>query len=837
MKRLILFAVVVMLVSLLGAEYVVVRIDHPAPVLQESFFRMAYDIAGYRPGLYLDLMIDEIELPVLQLQYPGLYITQTESEHRQNLSSTYRDIPGYNSYPQILTALQQLVDAHPTMLRMENLGQSWGAIYTASGNANYSDYDHDIWAVLLSNDASTDQDKPSFYFVGAHHAREPISAEVTLAILNHLLDGYGTDPEITNIIDTSQIWFLPVLNPDGHKIVLDQINTGWRKNLRDNNLNGIINTAGANPADGVDLNRNYGHHWNYISANDSPTSLIYHGPSAFSEPETAIFRDFLSNHHFIAGISYHSYGEMVLYPYGYMTAVFSPDVQQQSELAAAMAVTIPSQQGNQDHYAPMPAWELYPASGNSEDWSYGVEGIFAYTIELATTFIPNATNVAIIKQNNLQAAKVLLNRKNRAMLTGHVTDGISRQPLPATIFVHGIDENPIWRTPIQANQTFGSYYRFLPPGIWEVSYMYDGYETVTASVIISDTEPTVHDVAMIPASVGDVTIIIYNDFMQGIRDVKLSFPHNDLGEYYSDESGTLFLNDFPCGSYFIRLEKTGYEVIGMFLNLQAEIYSINMGNSALYYDGFENGLDNWTADSWVISSEDPFAGGYCLADNADNYPSNQVSYCQYVPVIDLTGAVGVNLQFHTRYEIALDGDFVALQLSTAGNNWQTLDYFNGTQADWTLKSYDLNHLIGQTIGFRFVIFTTYTGNAPGIYIDEFKLFLNYCPVSAEPSIPAAPQPRIKVLPNPFNPVTHIRLTIPAGEVGNAHKHPNYRLDVFNLRGQLVTTLHDNYLTTGEHNFTWNSTDTRHQSVASGVYLVRLSSQGRTLVSKKILLLK
>ncbi len=837
MKHFALLIAMMAVMGILSGEYCVIRFDDPSPALHEHFLRAGRDIAAFHPGRYLDLVIDESEYPSFSLQYPGIHITQTESEHRQNLMSTYRNIPGYHTYPQIINIMQQLTATHPDKLHMVNLGQSWGAIYAAAGNSNYSHFDHDIWAIRLSSNAAEEQDKPSFYFLGALHAREPISAEVTIAILQHLLDGYGTDPEITHIVETSQIWFVPVINPDGHKLVLDQINTNWRKNIRDNNNNGIMNVTGNNPADGVDLNRNFGHHWNYIGANDNVTSLVYHGPGAFSEPESSIFRDFLASHHFIAGISYHSYGELVLYPYGYMTAQYSPDAHQLDELAVAMAQTTPSQQAGQDHYLPGPAWGLYPASGNSEDWSYGMEGILAFTFELGTTFIPNAANVAIIKQNNLQAAKVLLNRKNRAMLTGKVTDSITRQPLPATIYVHGIDDYPVWRTPIKANQTFGSYYRFLPPGEWQVSYIFDGYETANAIVTISDTEVTVNNVALNDAGIGDVSLIIYDGLMQGIEGVKLSFPQNDIVDYYSDAMGIVSMPDFACGHYFIRLEKAGYESVEMFLELQPETYTFYLTNSALYFDGFEDGMNNWQSSSWNTTTNNPYTGSYCLSDSPNNYPNNQTRYCQFVPIIDLTGALSVNMQFYTRYDIALDGDFAAVQISTDGTTWQTLDYFNGTQTEWILKSYNLNHLIGQGIRIRFMMSATYTGNAAGIYIDEFRLYLNYFPVSAENAIHAVPKPQMTVYPNPFNPHASIRLSIPGNTIPKAGSAQPYRLDVFNLRGQLVTTLHDNYLTSGEHTFHWNSKDSSRQSVASGVYLMRLSTRGRTVASKKILLLK
>ena len=109
------------------------------------------------------------------------------------------------------------------------------------------------------------------------------------------------NPEITNHINTKEIWFIPNVNPDGHKIVIDQINTSWRKNIRDNDGNGQITLNGY---DGVDLNRNYDWQWG-VNASHSPSDETYCGPAAWSEPEIVALRDLIDSRHFVSGISYH----------------------------------------------------------------------------------------------------------------------------------------------------------------------------------------------------------------------------------------------------------------------------------------------------------------------------------------------------------------------------------------------------------------------------------------------------------------------------------------------------------------------------------------------------
>ncbi|MDZ4121985.1 MAG: M14 family metallopeptidase, partial [Candidatus Cloacimonadaceae bacterium] len=429
-----------------------------------DFERDGFDIASFNPGKYLDLVLNEEQYKKLKKLYPRIHLLVTEEDLKSNLTQKSKDIPGYHTYDDVLNLVMTLQQTYPGLLRIESIGDSWGKIYYENGQTNYENYQHDILAIMLSSNADQDEDKPAFYFMGAHHAREPISTEVCLEILTHLLLGYNTDPRITDIVNSSEIWFFPIVNPDGHKVVLDQTDIWWRKNIRDNNLNNAFdyNTYGYG-LDGVDLNRNYGYEWGYTSSTDDITHPTYHGPEPFSEPETIAIRDFLQTRHFIAGITYHSYGELVLHPYGYIHDLYAPDATELSALGSLMASSIPSQDSGV--YTASPSWGLYPAAGSTDDWAYGMHGIFSYTIELATQFIPPAAQVPVICQNNLEAAKLLLERKNRAMLTGHIIDAGTNQPLAATVYIPEIDDNMLDRAAYRSNLEFGTYYRFLPVGL------------------------------------------------------------------------------------------------------------------------------------------------------------------------------------------------------------------------------------------------------------------------------------------------------------------------------------------------------------------------------------
>ncbi|WP_346040700.1 M14 family zinc carboxypeptidase [Actinomadura chokoriensis] len=94
--------------------------------------------------------------------------------------------------------------------------------------------------------------RPVVVYQAAQHAREWITPEMVRRLLHHYVDGYGTDAELTKIVDTTELWFIPVVNVDGYDLTFQDGFRLWRKNVRDNNGDGQITGA-----DGTDLNRNF----------------------------------------------------------------------------------------------------------------------------------------------------------------------------------------------------------------------------------------------------------------------------------------------------------------------------------------------------------------------------------------------------------------------------------------------------------------------------------------------------------------------------------------------------------------------------------------------------
>ena len=622
-------------------ENMIIRMENPGLEEVKYFSSKDYDIASFRPNEYLDLVVTPNEFKHLESQGYWFAIFQTEAEMAANLAAV-ENIPGYRTYPVALAELQQLVSNHPDICKLYNLGDSRGKQYYNAGNNNYVNYQHDIWALKLSSNVHLSEDKPAIFFMGLHHAREPLSTEVTFYILNHLLDNYGLDPEITHSINTKEIWFVPIMNPDGHKIVLDQINVSWRKNIRDNDGNGqITNGSGSNFPDGVDPNRNYSWEWG-VSASHSPNDQTYCGPEPFSEPENQAMSDLLASRHFVSGITYHTYGELVLWPYGYANNATTPDNTALVALGTQMAQATPKL--GSGTYTPQPSWALYPHGGITNDYAYGKYGIFCYTFELATQFIPPPAQVEQVCQDNLQAALILLNRIDKSTLTGHVTNSVTGQPVVAEVYVHGIDNTGEYREPYKSNEDFGRYFRMLPDGNYAVTFSSFGYISQTVpNVNINNLGQTVLDVELVQSQVisvsGTVTDI---DTGAPIENASIQVLGTPLDPVYTNDQGAYIIEEIFENTYTFRVWAMDYITEMQEITISPDNNVVNFQLTEANAESFESGEfgEGWTFSGnlpWVIDGSTAWDGMYSARSGAITH--NQSTSMSYTVESDSPGMI------------------------------------------------------------------------------------------------------------------------------------------------------------------------------------------------------
>lgn len=306
---------------------------------------------------------------------------------------------GYHTLAEMENELQTIAANHPSITDLFSMGKSY--------------QNRDIWCLEITDNPGVGEGEPELLFIGLHHAREWPSLEMGLYIANMLTSNYGSDPDITDWVNTRRIWVITCLNPDGYYYCHDQ-GHDWRKNRH--YLPQFNST-------GVDLNRNYpgatsgNHHgdWGSIGAASVTHHYdqeIYCGPGAGSELETQAVMDFLKDHEITALLSYHTYSELVLWPWNYTTGT-APDNGLLKSTGQAMANLITKQSGS-GKYAPMQGSGLYPTTGDTTDWAYGyyhyVQGknILPYTIEMCSSFQPSSSKLPQILGENWDAVEYLL---------------------------------------------------------------------------------------------------------------------------------------------------------------------------------------------------------------------------------------------------------------------------------------------------------------------------------------------------------------------------------------------------------------------------------------------
>ena len=302
--------------------------------------------------------------------------------------------PCYRGVEETFAVLQNLTAAYPTLTDLVDIGDSWDKI-TSGGPAGFN------LKLLRITNKNIPGPKPVFFLMAAIHGRELTTSETALRLAETLLQQYGVDPEITLLLDYQEIQVLPLMNPDGRKWA--EQGYWWRKNT--DSLGGCTF-----PSYGVDLNRNHSFHWG--GAGISPCDEIYQGPAAASEPETQALQDHIRllfpdqrgpldsdpAPADTAGIfiTLHSYGGLVLWPWGWTDQIPAPNDAQLQAIGVKLA--------SLNHYTAYQSSKLYPATGTSDDWVYGELGIASFTFEMGTAFFQDCSSFeAAIWPDNLKA--------------------------------------------------------------------------------------------------------------------------------------------------------------------------------------------------------------------------------------------------------------------------------------------------------------------------------------------------------------------------------------------------------------------------------------------------
>ncbi|MFE1441026.1 M14 family metallopeptidase [Streptomyces sp. NPDC058739] len=270
----------------------------------------------------------------------------------------------YHNYAEMSTEIDQRIAAYPGIMSKRVIGKSYQG--------------RDLVAIKISDNVASDEAEPEVLFTHHQHAREHLTVEMALYLLRELGAGYGTDSRVTNMVNNREIWILPDLNPDGGEY---DIATGsyrsWRKNRQPNSGSSYV---------GTDLNRNWNYRWGCCGGSSgSKSSDTYRGTAPESAPEVKVVSDFVRSRvvggvqQIKAGIDFHTYSELVLWPFGYTYSDTTTGMTADDRNAFA---TVGQKMASSNGYTPEQSSDLYITDGSIDDYLWGVHKIFGYTFEM-----------------------------------------------------------------------------------------------------------------------------------------------------------------------------------------------------------------------------------------------------------------------------------------------------------------------------------------------------------------------------------------------------------------------------------------------------------------------
>ncbi len=351
--------------------------------------------------------------------------------------------PQYLTPDKVTVKLKELNQRYPNLTRLEQIGTSH--------------LGQPIWALLISStpDIKDPQyyEKPSIIFDGMHHARELMTAEVVMDVADVLLSPQTrSNKRLQPILDQWNVWIVPMLNVDGRNIVTNQ-DKWWRKNARTENEKTF----------GVDINRNYSFNWNKCKGSSgNRNNDAYRGESAGSEPETQALMALAEKTIPTASLSYHSFSELVIYPYG-CKGIFTGENQLLSRIASELADMLPSDSGGDDTYTPGTPWQLlYSVDGDSAGYMFGKFGAVSLTFEINLEFQPlySLKEPTLIKHR--KAWMYFMDRLNKNLFSLNVRDARTGKPTEAEIRIANIVLTQ-GESPYRTNAA-GNYFKALDPG-------------------------------------------------------------------------------------------------------------------------------------------------------------------------------------------------------------------------------------------------------------------------------------------------------------------------------------------------------------------------------------
>ena len=652
---------------------------------------------------------------------------------------------GYFTYAEMLSILDEMQAKYPNLISAKD---TVVGIHTHEGNPIY-------W-VKVSNTPNIDNDNPEVLYTALHHAREANSLSQMIFYLWYILENYESDDEIKYLVDNTEMYFMPCVNPDGYlwNQSTDPDGGGlWRKN-RYVDENGDVK--------GVDLNRNYGFEWGVDDQGSSPNANndTYRGPSAFSEPETKAVRDFANQHQFQIALNYHTFGNLLIHPWGFSDSATEED----ATFKALGNIMI-----EENNFTLGTGTETvgYVVNGDSDDWMYGDAGIYAMTPEVGPQnfgFWPPANAI-----DQLNKSSLLMNLRTAHLVHSYaqIVDNsptiISKESgiIPLTLINYGLASGDVTVTVDEGDNNI------------EVSFTEQIYtlDHLGAAEVIIDYQVLAAESTDLSFSVtisnGDYTYteVINKRYIKGDFQIWYSNYADDISQWTLDGVWSITDSDFVSAPACITDTPNGD------------------------YDGNSDFTIQLNETIDLSASEDAI-----LRFNAKWNIEEGWDYVEF-----LVGIEGEDL-------VPQCGNFTVIG-NTNQDEGQPL--YSGVQDDWVGEEISLNDYVGHKINIAFRLVSDSYVEEDGFYFDDIEILTVGDPLSTEDDLLTS---NMSIHPNPTLDNIYLSFVL-------ADDHKDNQVRIYNSLGMKISSFSIGDRIRGSHKVSIDTND-----LEEGLYFCQMLSK-------------
>jgi len=635
------------------------------------------DHVNFKRGVFIDLVMtknDRAELIKRGIQSTILISDLTNYYKSRNTPSRTRDFP--------LGSMQGNYTWTELNNRFDELHLNYSNIISERIVIGQSVEGRNIWAFKVSDNPNQDEDEPKVLYTALTHAREPVGMMNLFYFVQKLVEGYESDSELGYIIDNREMWFVPVVNPDGYIFneIIEPTGGGMHRKNR------LETSCGQGTGKGVDLNRNFGFDWglNDIGSSPDPCDDTYRGGTQFSEPETQAIRDLQENYNFENVLHYHTFSNLYIHSFGNGSLPEEPDLSTIRNIGTEMSTYNGYTVGNGLSTVG------YSVNGDAVDWSYGQKNIISFTPEVGSYqqgFWPSENEILELCSLQFYPNKIF------ALVAGQ----------DIVLESYQLSEGDIMP---------GSEINL------DLSLKNRGLENINGNLIVE--------------------IDSQNDYInieQSSQEISSGFQSQELYHLI------IPLNIAPNTPYGTQIE-VSIKIVGESIYQRSFVVKFLIGSrQEIFFDNFENGTLNWSLNGdWGLYQEAQ-TGNHVMTDSpAGQYQPGQETVVRLIQDIDLSYIDSPIIQYKAKWDIEEGWDFVRFQTFIQDVGWVTAagtytesgsgqpaqvfgeQGYDGTQLSWATETIDLGQFDSNLIaGFRFIQTSDDYEQGDGFMFDDFSI--------------------------------------------------------------------------------------------------------------------